>query len=44
MKNDNEKYFQHKQRSKQMELQFDLIMVKHGTGEQLALFEQGYGA
>ena len=44
MKNDNEKYFEHKQRAKQMELQFDLTMVKHGTGEQLALFEQGHGA
>lgn len=44
MKNDNEKYFEHKQRVKQMELQFDLTMVKHGTGEQLALFEQGHGA
>ena len=43
-KRDNEKYFEHKQRAKQMELQFDLMMVKHGTGEQLALFEQGYGA
>jgi len=44
MKRDNEKYFEHKQRAQQMELQFDLIMVKHGTGEQLALFEQGHGA
>ena len=44
MKNDNEKYFEHKQRAKQMELQFDFTMVKHGTGEQLALFEQGHGA
>ena len=44
MKNDNEKYFEHKQRAKQMELHFDLTMVKHGTGEQLSLFEQGYGA
>jgi hypothetical protein len=38
MKNDNEKYFEHKQRVKQMELQFDLNIVKHGTGEQLSLF------
>jgi ribosomal protein S8 len=44
IKRDNEKYFEHKQRAKQMELQFDLTMVKHGTGEQLALFEQGHGA
>lgn len=44
MKRDNEKYFEHKQRAKQMELQFDLTMIKHGTGEQLALFEQGHGA
>lgn len=43
-KRDNEKYFEHKQRAKQMELQFDLTMIKHGTGEQLALFEQGHGA
>ena len=43
IKRDNEKYFEHKQRAKQMELQFDLTMVKHGTGEQLALFEQGHG-
>ena len=41
MKNDNEKYFEHKQRVKQMELQFDLNIVKHGTGEQLSLFQQG---
>ena len=44
IKRDNEKYFEHKQRAKQMELQFDLTVVKHGTGEQLALFEQGHGA
>lgn len=44
IKRDNEKYFEHKQRAKQMELQFDLIMIKHGVGEQLALFEQGHGA
>ena len=44
IKRDNEKYFEHKQRAKQMELQFDLTMVKHGTGEQLALFELGHGA
>lgn len=44
IKRDNEKYFEHKQRAKQMELQFDLTMVKHGTGEQLALFEQCHGA
>ena len=43
-KRDNEKYFEHKQRAKQMELQFDLTMVKHGTGEQLALFEIGLGS
>jgi ribosomal protein S8 len=40
-KNDNEKYFEHKQRVKQMELQFDMNIVKHGTGEQLSLFQQG---
>lgn len=44
IKRDNEKYFEHKKRAKQMELQFDLIMINHGVGEQLALFEQGHGA
>lgn len=44
IKRDNEKYFEHKKRAKQMELQFDLMMIKHGVGEQLALFEQGHGA
>jgi len=44
MKSNNEKYFEHKQRAKQMELQFDLTMIKHGTGEQMALFEQGHEA
>jgi|LakMenEpi03Aug12_release.lakeMendotaPanAssembly.Ray.scaffolds.fasta_scaffold532962_1 ribosomal protein S8 len=41
MKKDNEKYFKHKQMAKQMELQFDLNIVKHGLGEQLSLFQQG---
>ena len=44
IKRDNEKYFEHKKRAKQMELQFDLIMINHGVGEQLALFQQGHGA
>jgi len=44
MKSNKENYFEHKQRAKQLELQFPLTMVKHNIGEQLALFEQGYGA
>ena len=39
MKRDNEKYFEHKQMSLQMQLQFDLNNTKHDTGQQLRLFE-----
>jgi 5-methylcytosine-specific restriction endonuclease McrA len=39
IKGANEKYFEHKQKAKQMELQFDLNMIKHCVGEQLALFK-----
>lgn len=38
MKRDNEKYFEHKQKAKQMQLQFNLKIVNHSIGNQLTLF------
>jgi hypothetical protein len=39
MKGNNEKYFEYKQKAKQIELQFDLNIHEAKTAKQLSFFE-----